>query len=66
MSAQELQDFQSKLDLLSFADKVYLIEFRECHVRPDLLLVYKKMDDGKMLVLYLVCVSSHTNIFDIP
>ena len=27
MSAQELQDFQSKLDLLSFADKVYLIEY---------------------------------------
>lgn len=38
--------------------------YRECHVRPDLLLVYKKTDDGATLVLYLVRVSSHTNIFD--
>lgn len=27
MSAQELQDFQSKLDLLSFADRIALIEY---------------------------------------
>ena len=41
------------------------VGYRECHVRPDLLLVYKKADDGNTFVLYLVRVSSHTNIFDI-
>lgn len=39
--------------------------FRECHVHPDLLLVYKKTDDGELHVLSLVRINSHTNIFDI-
>lgn len=37
---------------------------RECHIRPDLLLVYKKGTDGKLLILTLYRISSHTNIFD--
>jgi len=32
----------------------------ECHVRPDLLLVYQKIDDDK---LYLVEIGSHSEIF---
>ncbi|MBQ7158426.1 MAG: type II toxin-antitoxin system YafQ family toxin [Treponema sp.] len=39
--------------------------YRECHIRPDLLLVYKKTDDGNVQILYLARITSHTNIFDI-
>ena len=39
--------------------------FRECHIRPDLLLVYKKGSEGELLILTLYRISSHTNIFDI-
>lgn len=39
--------------------------YRECHIRPDLLLVYKKTDDKELHILSLVRVGSHTNIFDI-
>ncbi len=43
---------------------------RECHVRPDLLLVYKKEKEEsekpkKILILTCYRISSHTNIFDI-
>ncbi len=40
------------------------IGYRECHIRPDLLLVYKKSAEGKLLILTLYRISSHTNIFD--
>ena len=40
------------------------IGYRECHIRPDLLLVYKKGAEGKLLILTLYRISSHTNIFD--
>lgn len=36
-------------------------DYRECHVKPDLLLVYK-IDKNK-LVLILVDLSSHSNLF---
>ncbi len=39
--------------------------FRECHVHPDLLLVYKKTDNGELHILSLARISSHTNIFDV-
>ena len=38
--------------------------YRECHVRSDLLLVYKKGSEGELLILTLYRISSHTNIFD--
>lgn len=41
------------------------IGYRECHVRPDLLLVYKKTIDGTMYILTCLRISSHTNIFDV-
>jgi len=34
----------------------------ECHIEPDLLLVYKKFDD--ILILNLVRLGSHSDIFD--
>ncbi|HEG2659196.1 TPA: type II toxin-antitoxin system YafQ family toxin [Campylobacter coli] len=37
------------------------IGFRECHIKPDLLLVYRKKDD--ILELYLANLGNHNNIF---
>jgi len=34
---------------------------RECHVSPDLLLVYKIMED--VMVLYMVRIGSHSDLF---
>ena len=39
-------------------------DYRECHIRPDLLLVYKKGKDGNLLILTLYRINSHTNMFD--
>ncbi|MDR2789362.1 MAG: type II toxin-antitoxin system YafQ family toxin [Campylobacteraceae bacterium] len=36
-------------------------DFRECHVKPDLLLVYQKQDD--ILALTCVSVGSHSELF---
>jgi len=36
--------------------------FRECHIRPDWLLVYKKTE--KNLILLLVGTGSHSHIFN--
>lgn len=37
------------------------IGFRECHIKPDLLLVYRKNND--ILELYLANLGNHNNIF---
>ena len=37
------------------------IGFRECHIVPDLLLVYQKQDD--VLILYLLRIGSHSELF---
>ena len=39
----------------------YLQKYRECHVRPDVLLLYEICDD--VLVLVLINVGSHQEIF---
>lgn len=39
--------------------------YRECHVFPDLLLVYKRISDDEILILTVYRINSHTNIFDI-
>lgn len=38
------------------------IGFRECHIRPDWLLVYRA--DGEDLILFLFRTGSHTDLFD--
>lgn len=38
-----------------------LIGFRECHVYPDLLLVYRKIEDK--LILNLLRLTSHSHLF---
>ena len=35
---------------------------RECHMKPDLLLIYAKPDDS---VLWLVRIGSHANLLDL-
>lgn len=37
-------------------------DFRECHVEPDLLLIYQKQDD--FLILYCFDIDSHSNLFE--
>ncbi len=34
---------------------------RECHIRPDILLIYKKQEDK--LILFLVDIGSHSGLF---
>jgi mRNA interferase YafQ len=36
-------------------------DFRECHLKPDLLLIYRKLDPD---VLQLVRMGSHSELFD--
>lgn len=38
------------------------IGFRECHIRPDWLLVYRV--DGEDLILFLFRTGTHTDLFD--
>ena len=35
--------------------------YRECHIEPDWLLIYKKDDDN--LILYLIETGSHSDLF---
>lgn len=39
--------------------------YRECHIHPDLLLVYKKTEETNELILVLFRISSHSNIFSV-
>ena len=36
-------------------------EYRKCHIKPDLLLVYRYFDDR--LLLYLYQIGSHSEVF---
>lgn len=45
-------------------------DYRECHIKPDLLLVYRKESrkesiDGSKDILKVVRLSSHSNIFSV-
>lgn len=37
--------------------------FRECHIRPDWLLIYRKTDDGELQILELVRTGTHSDLF---
>ncbi len=47
------KSFQSKTDKLK--------GYRDCHVKPDLVLIYKIEDD--LLLLSAYRISSHSNLF---
>lgn len=36
-------------------------DFRECHLRPDLLLIYQKQEEK--LILYCLDIGSHSELF---
>ena len=66
------KDIETVVDILSTGKKLpqkhhdhglqgEYANYRECHIKPDLLLVYK-IDKNK-LVLILVDLSSHSNLF---
>lgn len=38
-----------------------LKDYRECHLKPDLLLIYKKLETE--LILYCVEIGSHSELF---
>ena len=37
--------------------------FRECHIKPDWLLMYRKTSDGILQILELVRTGSHSDLF---
>ncbi|EGK8065502.1 type II toxin-antitoxin system YafQ family toxin [Campylobacter lari] len=37
------------------------VGFRECHLKPDLLLIYQKQEDK--LILYCLDIGSHSELF---
>ena len=37
--------------------------FRECHITPDWLLVYKKIDDKELQILTLARTGTHSDLF---
>ena len=37
--------------------------YRECHIQPDWLLIYKKGEDGSLCFLELVRTGSHSDLF---
>ena len=37
--------------------------FRECHIQPDWLLMYKKTDAGELHILELARTGSHSDLF---
>jgi mRNA interferase YafQ len=41
--------------------KGQLISFKECHITPDILLIYRK--DSQILELYLLRIGSHSDLF---
>lgn len=36
--------------------------YRDCHVKPDLVLIYKKTDEDELLILKLVRLGSHSEL----
>lgn len=37
--------------------------FRECHIKPDWLLMYRKTSDGTLQILELVRTGTHSDLF---
>lgn len=40
-----------------------LAGFRECHIKPDWLLIYGKEDNGELHILNLVRTGTHSDLF---
>ena len=35
---------------------------RDCHIKPDLVLIYKKTEEGELLILKLFRLGSHSEL----
>ena len=38
-------------------------KYRDCHIHPDWILIYSKMDDNEIKILELIRLGSHSNLF---
>lgn len=54
-------DKQLEIKYRDHSLKGEFINFRECHIQPDLLLIYQKQDDK--LILYCLNIGSHSELF---
>lgn len=54
-------DEQLEIKYKDHSLKGEFINFRECHIQPDLLLIYQKQDDK--LILYCLNIGSHSELF---
>ena len=54
-------DEQLEIKYRDHSLKGEFINFRECHIQPDLLLIYQKQDDK--LILYCLNIGSHSELF---
>ncbi len=72
LKPKEIEDVEKIIDLLAKDEKLdrkykdhalkgKFKAFRECHVKPDLLLIYQK--DKEVLILTAVNVGSHSDLF---
>ena len=39
------------------------VGYRECHIRPDWLLIYRKTDNNELQILELVRTGTHSDLF---
>lgn len=37
--------------------------YRDCHIYPDWVLIYSKIDDNELKILDLIRIGSHSNLF---
>jgi mRNA interferase YafQ len=37
--------------------------YRDCHIHPDWVLIYSKIDDNELKILDLIRIGSHSNLF---
>lgn len=38
------------------------VGYRDCHIKPDLVLIYKKTEEGELLILKLFRLGSHSEL----
>ena len=39
------------------------VDYRECHIKPDWLLIYRKTDNNELQILELVRTGTHSDLF---
>ncbi len=62
MKLANAEELDSKYRDHKLKDNKYYKDCRECHIEPDWLLIYQYQ--GDKLVLLLVAIGSHVELFD--